>query len=38
MLEPANYGSVSRIKELQGRETALQAQLAEAYAQWENWQ
>jgi ATP-binding cassette subfamily F protein 3 len=38
MLEPANYGSVARIKELQASEALLKAQLAEAYHQWENWQ
>jgi len=38
MLAPENYGSVSRIKELQASEARLQAELAAAYGQWENWQ
>ena len=38
MLEPANYGSVGRIKELQATEARLKGELAAAYAQWENWQ
>ncbi len=37
MLDPANYASASRMKELQGDERRLQAELADAYAQWENW-
>ncbi|MCK5941085.1 MAG: hypothetical protein KAI24_03870, partial [Planctomycetes bacterium] len=38
MLEPDNYASAQRMKELQGDETKLKAELAEAYEQWENWQ
>ncbi|MFO1077223.1 MAG: ABC-F family ATP-binding cassette domain-containing protein [Planctomycetota bacterium] len=38
MLEPDNYASASRMKELQAAEVAKKAELAEAYAQWENWQ
>ena len=38
MMLPENYASVSRMRELQQQETDLQQQLAEAYAQWENWQ
>ncbi|MBM4062079.1 MAG: ABC-F family ATP-binding cassette domain-containing protein [Planctomycetes bacterium] len=38
MLLPENYGSVGRIRELQAQEARLQAELAAAYAQWENWQ
>jgi ATP-binding cassette subfamily F protein 3 len=37
MLEPDNYASASRMKDLQGDERRLQAELADAYAQWENW-
>ena len=37
MLAPENYGSVSKIRELQGREAGLKAELAAAYEQWENW-
>jgi ATP-binding cassette subfamily F protein 3 len=38
MLEPDNYASASRMKELQADEARLKAELAEAYEQWENWQ
>ncbi len=38
MMLPENYASVSKMKDLQAKETSLQAQLAEAYEQWENWQ
>ncbi|MBX3464029.1 MAG: ABC-F family ATP-binding cassette domain-containing protein [Planctomycetes bacterium] len=38
MLEPDNYGSAARMRELQQSEATRQRELAEAYAQWENWQ
>jgi len=38
MLDPANYASASKMKELQGTEVRLKAEIAEAYEQWENWQ
>jgi ATP-binding cassette subfamily F protein 3 len=38
MMLPDNYASVSKMKDLQAKETTLQSQLAEAYEQWENWQ
>ncbi|MEO6593871.1 MAG: ABC-F family ATP-binding cassette domain-containing protein [Planctomycetota bacterium] len=38
MLEPENYGSVSKIKELKADEARLEAEIARAYEQWENWQ
>ena len=38
MLAPENYGSVSRIRDLQASETRLKAELVAAYEQWENWQ
>jgi hypothetical protein len=38
MLDPANYASASKMKELQGTEVRLKAAIAEAYEQWENWQ
>jgi ATP-binding cassette subfamily F protein 3 len=38
MLDPANYASASKMKQLQGDEVALKAELATAYSQWENWQ
>ncbi len=38
MLLPENYGSVSKIKELQAKETKVKQDLAAAYEQWENWQ
>ncbi len=37
MLQPENYGSGSRMKELQGEETRVKAELARAYQEWENW-
>jgi ATP-binding cassette subfamily F protein 3 len=37
MLDPANYASTSRMKELQADEQRLQQELAAAYEQWENW-
>ena len=37
MLEPDNYGSASRMKELQAKEAEMTANLADAYHQWENW-
>ena len=38
MLEPDNYASASRMKELQAQEVQLKADLGTAYAEWENWQ
>jgi len=38
MLEPDNYASASRMRELQAQEVGLKAELAEAYGEWENWQ
>lgn len=38
MLEPENYASASKMKDLQDKEVQLKAELAEAYAEWENWQ
>ncbi|MGE3173729.1 MAG: ABC-F family ATP-binding cassette domain-containing protein [Planctomycetota bacterium] len=38
MMEPDNYSSTARMKELQARETELQRQLRTAYEEWENWQ
>jgi ATPase subunit of ABC transporter with duplicated ATPase domains len=38
MMAPENYASVSRMKDLQATEARLQAELAAAYVQWENWQ
>ena len=38
MLDPANYSSASRMKDLQATEARLEAELAAAYEQWENWQ
>ena len=38
MLEPDNYASASKMKDLQGKELLLKADLAKAYAEWENWQ
>ncbi|MFN7590048.1 MAG: ABC-F family ATP-binding cassette domain-containing protein [Planctomycetota bacterium] len=38
MLDPANYASASKMKELQATEVRLKAAIAEAYEQWENWQ
>jgi hypothetical protein len=37
MLEPANYASALKMKELQATEMRLKAELASAYEQWENW-
>ena len=37
MLDPANYASASRMKELQATEVRLKEGLAAAYEQWENW-
>ena len=38
MLDPANYASASKMKELQASEVKKKQELAEAYQQWENWQ
>ena len=38
MLEPENYGSAQKMKDLQADEARLKQELAEAYEQWENWQ
>ena len=38
MLDPDNYASASKMKQLQAKEVQLKAELAEAYAEWENWQ
>ena len=38
MLEPDNYASAAKMKELQADEARLKKELAEAYEQWENWQ
>jgi hypothetical protein len=38
MLDPANYASASKMKELQATEVRLKPAIAEAYEQWENWQ
>ena len=38
MLDPANYASAVKMKQLQGDEVRLKAEIAEAYTQWENWQ
>jgi hypothetical protein len=38
MLEPVNYASAQKMKDLQADEARLNAELAEAYEQWENWQ
>jgi ATP-binding cassette subfamily F protein 3 len=38
MLQPDNYGSAAKMRELQAAESALQKKLADAYEQWENWQ
>jgi hypothetical protein len=37
-MDPDNYASTAKMKALQQKEVDLKAQLAEAYAQWENWQ
>ena len=38
MLDPDNYASASKMKDLQAKEVQLKAELAEAYTEWENWQ
>ena len=38
MLEPENYASAARMKELQAEEARLKGELADAYHEWENWQ
>ena len=38
MMEPDNYASTAKMKALQQKEVDLKKQLADAYAQWENWQ
>ncbi len=38
MLEPDNYASATRMKELQGEEKRKKRELQEAYDSWENWQ
>ncbi|MCR9247722.1 MAG: ABC-F family ATP-binding cassette domain-containing protein [bacterium] len=38
MLEPDNYASATKMKELQAQEAKKKAELAEAYDEWENWQ
>ncbi|MCB9879185.1 MAG: ABC-F family ATP-binding cassette domain-containing protein [Planctomycetes bacterium] len=38
MLEPDNYASAAKMKDLQADEARLKKELAEAYEQWENWQ
>jgi len=38
MLQPDNYGSAQKMKDLQNDEARLKQALAEAYDQWENWQ
>ncbi len=38
MLAPDNYASATKMKELQAAEAAKKAELAAAYAEWENWQ
>jgi ATP-binding cassette subfamily F protein 3 len=38
MLEPENYGSAQKMKDLQADEAKRKQELAEAYEQWENWQ
>jgi len=38
MLEPENYGSATKMKELQAREVQLKQDLQDAYGEWENWQ
>jgi hypothetical protein len=37
MLDPANYASASKMKQLQADEEQRKAELAQAYEQWENW-
>ncbi|MGK0262473.1 MAG: hypothetical protein ACI8UD_001116 [Planctomycetota bacterium] len=38
MLDPDNYASANKMKKLQAKEVRLKADLAQAYAEWENWQ
>ena len=38
MLEPENYGSAQKMRDLQADEARLKREVAEAYDQWENWQ
>ena len=38
MLDPDNYASATKMKELQHQELKLKQELAEAYREWENWQ
>ena len=38
MMDPENYASTAKMKALQQKEVDLKKQLADAYAQWENWQ
>jgi ATP-binding cassette subfamily F protein 3 len=38
MLDPENYASAQRMKDLQADEAKLKQELAAAYEQWENWQ
>ena len=38
MLEPENYGSAQKMRDLQADEERLKREVAEAYDQWENWQ
>ena len=38
MLQPDNYGSAQKMKDLHNDEARLKQALAEAYDQWENWQ
>ena len=38
MLQPDNYGSAQKMKDLQKDEARLKQALAVAYEQWENWQ
>ena len=37
MLDPANYASAAKMKALQADEAKHKQELADAYAQWENW-
>ena len=38
MLEPENYGSAQKMRDLQADEARLKREVAAAYDQWENWQ
>ena len=38
MLEPDNYSSAQKMKDLQAEEARLKEELAAAYHEWENWQ